>query len=105
VHLEGHFLGDPLLRAARQPIREMLPRSGPLTRSLTRRKGAAVSERAGSLIGFMRRVRQSARHHLSRKDDPVAHVRAMLSSDEVRLHDLESKVSGEIQQAVERALT
>jgi pyruvate dehydrogenase E1 component alpha subunit len=48
AHLEGHFLGDPLLRVVRRPLQEMRQLAGPLARAATA-KGVSLGGRAASL--------------------------------------------------------
>ena len=49
VHLEGHFLGFQLIRVIRDPFKEIPEITVPLTYSLLRPGGAALSERLAGL--------------------------------------------------------
>jgi acetoin:2,6-dichlorophenolindophenol oxidoreductase subunit alpha len=77
IHLEGHFLGLTLLRAVRDPLRELPPIVGPLARSFLRRGGGKAGERTagvravvGSLADTLRDPRRKA------ANDPVLRARA-----------------------------
>lgn len=104
VHLEGHFLGDLLLRMARQPVRAMAPMTGPLTRSLIARGGAPFRQRVGSMASTLALVRQSSRENTAPQDDPLRRARRKLLDDRERLKALEDEVSREIEQAAAAAL-
>jgi TPP-dependent pyruvate/acetoin dehydrogenase alpha subunit len=100
IHLDGHFLGDPMLRAARHPLKETALLLGPLLRSITRRQGGTWRARVnglGTLLARPSRVRQAGS---ARGRDPVAQARRKLLADRVRLHALEDEVEREIQQVV-----
>ncbi len=105
VHLEGHFLGYHLLRAVREPLREMPEISVPLTRSFLQPGGAALRERVAGLREVMGAVLSTLRD--PRRDpanDPIQRARRTLLSDPARLQELEDQVEQEISQVVARAL-
>jgi TPP-dependent pyruvate/acetoin dehydrogenase alpha subunit len=105
VHLEAHFLGYPLLRIMRAPLREMPEIAVPLTRSVLRRGGANLRERLAGLktvmaavLSTMRDPRQDQTH------DPLSHARAVLQSDPARLRELEGQIEREISHILVAAL-
>ncbi len=105
VHLEGHFLGDPLIAAVRRPLRELPQIAGPLTRSLLRWKGAPLGKRAGglrSIIGTLFSSYRDASDHADR--DPLTRARQSLTGEPDRLEELEQDVRHEIEQVIETAL-
>lgn len=104
AHLEGHYLGDPLVRIARRPVRGMGPLAGPLVKAFTNPRGAALRERTGSLMGIMTLSGKSAREQLSRRRDPLVQARRKLGADGARLQEVEEAVEREIWQVVEAAL-
>lgn len=104
AHLEGHFLGDPLLRFARQPIREMKKISGALLNSATQWKGAPISHRADSLRLITGLIGKTFKDRVFKKGDPLRLVRRKLDVDKKRLQELEEAIIEEIQQAAEKAL-
>jgi TPP-dependent pyruvate/acetoin dehydrogenase alpha subunit len=104
IHLEGHFLGDPLLRLARRPIKEMTPMAGPLMKSLLNPKGSSIKKRTDSLRTITSLIKENVKLQFSKKDDPLEYTRKKLGSDNTRLLGLEKKVEKEIQQIVAKAL-
>lgn len=104
VHPKGHFLGDPLLRISRHPVREMKKVAGPLLRSVMKVKSASVSRRTGGLGTVTSLISKSTREHVFTKKDPIKIVRERLKTNKERLIQLEESVSEEIQAAVAHAL-
>jgi len=105
VHLEGHFLDDPLLAALRRPLRELSEIGVPLTRSLIQPTGAPIGKRLrglqsilGTLLSSYRDASTYAEH------DPLARAREQLTSESDRLEALERDVTEEIQGIIETAL-
>jgi pyruvate dehydrogenase E1 component alpha subunit len=105
VHLDGHFLDDPLLAIARHPVREMTPMAWPLTRAFLSRKGAPIRERIASLWSILSSIRKAGEDLTeARQRDPLARARQKLTSDLYRLHVLEDEVAREIRRVVEAAM-
>ena len=105
VHLEGHFLGFQLLRAAREPLKELPGIAGPLARSLLRPGGAGLRERVAGLkevLGATRSVQSDPREDPGH--DPVVRARAGLLSDQARLEELEHRIQTETGAMVVTAL-
>jgi acetoin:2,6-dichlorophenolindophenol oxidoreductase subunit alpha len=103
VHLEGHFLGDALLRMRRRPLKEMRPRAGELIRAVTRRKGAPLRQRLAGLESILSLIaRQDDK--LLEQGDPVPKTRLRLVRDPARLEALERIVFEEIREALKAAL-
>ena len=104
VHLEGHFLGDPLLQMVQRPLSQMREMTGPLVRSMLQRKGTSLPERAGHLAHILSLVSRSFRERSDAERDPVAKARKRLETEPDRLKILETEVVQEVQTAVEQAL-
>jgi TPP-dependent pyruvate/acetoin dehydrogenase alpha subunit len=105
VHLEGHFLGDPLLAALRRPLSEISEMGGPLTRSLIRSRGAPLGERLHGLRSIVRTLLSSRRHVSSHEEqDPLRRARERLTSEPDRLEALEHDVAKELAQIIHTAL-
>jgi len=97
VHLEGHFLGYQLLRAAREPLKEMPGIAAPLTRSFLRRRGAPLRERWAGLRGVLSSTSATRRDPRQLPaNDPVVRTRGALMLEAERLNDLENAISDEI---------
>lgn len=91
VHLEGHFLGDPLLRVLRKPRAEL----GPLVRPLlgpTVRGGSPYTDRATALGALTFTLGRFAVTHFRPRRDPVRRLRGKLGRFTDRLEGLERDV-------------
>lgn len=100
MHPEGHFLGDPLLRISRHPIREMSTIAGPLITSVTKLRGASLPKRAEGLGQITRLIGQTTKEQAFAQKDPIKFLRKKLASEKDRLKDLETNISEEIQRVV-----
>ena len=100
-HLEGHFLGDRLVKTARQPAREILRLAGPMTKSFLHIKGAPWNERFKSLkmiLSLIWRTRKALA--AGQENDPISRARVKLEVDSPRLQALEESIMQEIQSMV-----
>ncbi len=101
--LEGHFLGDALVRVVSAPgstLREAVP---PILRGLTGWKGGRLCERATALRTLLQVVSKAAAPGLRHPRDPLRKTRAKLAADRERLCNLEAEVEAEIRQVVAAA--
>jgi acetoin:2,6-dichlorophenolindophenol oxidoreductase subunit alpha len=100
-HLEGHFLGDRLLRSVREPAqgREL---AGPLRAALRARPGASVRDRARGLAALLRPVAVMAADDRLRRCDPVASARRALPREAA--DRIETEAAAEVTAAVNKAL-
>jgi TPP-dependent pyruvate/acetoin dehydrogenase alpha subunit len=104
THLEGHFLGDQLLRIARHPLREMLRTSLPLLKSMFQLKGIPFMERIHCLLAIIRLITRTRKELPAIKTgDPLTRTRSRLLYDLNRLQALEAGIQEEIQQIVRKA--
>lgn len=103
-HLEGHMLGDPLLRIARRPLKEMKQMGWPLIKSFVKRKGATIRERKDSVQIITSLIKRTISEKLSKKDDPLVSARKKLGSNVMRLKELEEEVNQEIREVVDKGL-
>jgi TPP-dependent pyruvate/acetoin dehydrogenase alpha subunit len=101
VHLEGHFLGDPLLAMLRQPLASARQQVWPMARSMLKREGVSWRERLAAMRGVTRTI-QAAQQQRQAHNDPLARARQQLT-DHIKLTELEAEVRQDIQQAVARA--
>ena len=104
-HIEGHFLGDPLLRLARNPITEMGKMAGSLIKSATKLKGTSLKERGRGLGTITSLLSKTTKELRGKQKDPVAINRKKLEADPDRLQKLEDEVKKEIENVAEAALT
>lgn len=103
-HPEGHFLGDPLLRIARNPMREMKKVAGPLMKSVTRVKGGSVTKRTGGLGKVTALIGKTTRDQFFDHKEPLKITRRKLKKDKTRFQKIEAKVQEEIRKVVSEAL-
>lgn len=105
VHLEGHFLGDPLLRIARRPLAEMAEMAGPLTRAAVSRRGASLGDRAAGLRKLTTLIGRAFAEDRRQEGDPLPPARERLrEEDGQRLERLEADVAGAVGGAVANAV-
>ena len=104
VHLEGHFLGDPLLRIVRRPLKQAIGLGWPAIRSAARRRGASIRERAEGLGHIASLTLRAWKQRRARGDDPLAVCRRLLVQERVRLQELEVDIREEINRAIAGAL-
>jgi TPP-dependent pyruvate/acetoin dehydrogenase alpha subunit len=97
-HMEGHFLGDQLLRFAHPSIGETLKTTIPLVKAHTQSKGAPLRERTAGLMEMLGIIRETVRKHRSKEGDPLPPLRKkLLNLDAEKLHELESQIQNEIE--------
>jgi pyruvate dehydrogenase E1 component alpha subunit len=105
VHFEGHFLGYQLLRAVRNPVREMPKISAPLTRSFLRFAGAPLRDRVSGLKAVIGAVLSTLRDPRGDPDnDPVKRTRQNLAPAHERLQALEDDIERRVGDVVEGTL-
>jgi pyruvate dehydrogenase E1 component alpha subunit len=100
-HPEGHFLGDPLLRIARHPVKEMKRVAGPLFKSVTKAGGASALKRTGGLGTVTALIGKTKKTQVFDHKDPVKIVRGRLAAHQDRLKTLEAGVNEQIRQVVD----
>lgn len=106
THPEGHFLGDPLIRVTRKPIREMSKMAGPLIKSVLKPKGEKRGQRLKSMGAITSLIAKTAKERKStwKKKDPLKITRKKLAEDLKRLSKLEAEAEEYIRQSVEAAM-
>jgi len=103
-HPEGHFLGDPLLRITRHPIKEMSKIAGPLIKSVTKMKGTTVTNRAGGIGKVTSLIGKTTKEQAFEKKDPLKILREKLKPEKDRLKQVEGAVVREIQDTVNKVI-
>jgi TPP-dependent pyruvate/acetoin dehydrogenase alpha subunit len=96
IHLEGHFLGDPLLKMVRKPLTELAKTAAGLVRSAVSSKGASLTERTAGIGEMMGLISRTFRDKFEHKKDPLVETRVLLETDLGRLKSLEKEVVEEI---------
>lgn len=103
VHLQGHFLGDQLVRLASNPLggsNTILP----ILKSFFRVKGAPIGERTKAVFDTVRVISQFPKTEDLKRKDPLVVTRLELLSDKTRLETIEMEVAQEIQRVVAACL-
>jgi pyruvate dehydrogenase E1 component alpha subunit len=98
--LEGHFLGDPLVRVAHD-ARELRDEAGPLLDAVLRGDGAALTARLRSALGVGRTIAAARLDSLRPRRDPLAVLCRRLPAD--RAAALEADARTEVRAAVAAA--
>jgi TPP-dependent pyruvate/acetoin dehydrogenase alpha subunit len=103
--LDGHFLGDLLLRMARQPVAEGKDTFAKVIASATSRGGGGIRERAGGMTQMMSVMAKARRGPTrGRRGDPILAARKAMMKHESERDRIDSEVAIEIETAVEAAL-
>ncbi len=103
--MEGHFLGDPLLRIVRKPIQQMKDMTVPLVKSVIARRGLPLRERISGLGTTVSLISQTMKEQRGERHDPLELTRSLLSKDKHRLDEVHKEVDREIIRTVEAALS
>jgi pyruvate dehydrogenase E1 component alpha subunit len=102
THLEGHFLGDPLIRNAHRSIGETLKMAVPLVKAHTQSRGAPLRERTAGLREMLDLIRVNAGKIRSGEGDPIPHLRKKLVQvDAAKVEVIEQQVHFEIKAIVD----
>lgn len=107
IHPEGHYLGDQILRAARDPIREMGSMAGGMVRSALSAGGGSLRERIAGVLDITALLARSRQDRRLESMDAVLQARRRLAAEpggQALLEQLESEVHEEILAAVRDAL-
>ncbi len=104
VHLEGHFLGDQVLRMAHPSVSDTLKTTGTLVKAHIQSKGAPLRERTASLRETLAIVWESGRLYRSKEGDPIPILRnKLLAMDAEKLDVVEKQIQDEIEGIIRRA--
>jgi TPP-dependent pyruvate/acetoin dehydrogenase alpha subunit len=99
--LDGHFLGDALVRAARSPAGDGRTLLGDVTSAALSRTGGSLGARARSVIRLVDLMRQARRADRDTDRDPLERARANMGKDVATR--LEDEALAEVALAIESA--
>ena len=105
VHLEGHFLGDPLIQLGRKPFKKIKELGGPLIKSILRVQGANVKKRTNAIHGIGSTMLEHIGTDSLEKKDPVRILRGTLAIPEQEIKNIEREIEQEIDTLVIQART
>ena len=102
--LDGHFLGDPLLRLARRPLKE----GGEVWRKAATAafsgSGAAIGARAAGITIMLKTLKSVRRGRYDSREDPVFRSLAIIRKRADEVARIEEEIDRMVSDAVEKAL-
>ena len=99
--LDGHFLGDALVRAARSPASDGRQLLGDVTSAALSRSGGGLGERARSVVRLLDLMRRARREDRDTRRDPLERARSAVGAETAAR--LEDEALAEVGRAVEAA--
>ena len=99
--LDGHFLGDALVRAARSPAEDGRQLLGDVTSAVLSRTGGGLGDRARSVVRLLDLMRRARREDRDTRRDPLERARS--SVGEGPAARLEEEALADVGRAVELA--
>jgi pyruvate dehydrogenase E1 component alpha subunit len=103
-HFYGHFLGDPLLRIVKKPVKELMKIAPGLLKSVARLEGASINDRAGSIKDVLSLIARTGKESKSKGIDPLFILRNKLGSEITEIEAIEKDVNDEMASVVEEVL-
>jgi hypothetical protein len=97
--MDGHFLGDALVRASRSPLRDGREMLGEVVSAALSPEGGTAGARARSVLRLMDLMRRARRQDRDTRRDPLERARGLVGEEEAAR--LEEEAAGEIARAVE----
>jgi len=92
--LDGHFLGDPMLRTTSEPLAAGLATVGRVARGSLGR-GTSVRERARALLGVTGALLRVRKDHRDAAADPLVRARTALAGREQELDAVDEEVASQ----------
>jgi pyruvate dehydrogenase E1 component alpha subunit len=105
VHLEGHFLGDPLMELGRKPLKKVKELGGGLVKSVLHPGGGKIKDRTNALQMIGSVMAEHLRPKILDNQDPLRLLREKLTLSDTGIEDLENDVKMEIDEIVTQAVS
>lgn len=102
--LDGHFLGDPLLRTARRPFSEGRAALGKVASAVFSRGGSGAGARAAGIAHILKTLNEARKARRDPDADPLARSRKALEKSDLDLTGMESEIDRVVSEAVAKAL-
>jgi pyruvate dehydrogenase E1 component alpha subunit len=102
--LDGHLLGDPMVKLARHPIREGTEMLSDVAAASMSRRGGGLRARLASVVGMMSSLHNVRRHERGGGLDPLDRARKQLRNHRQEIERLDAEARDEIAAAVASAL-
>jgi pyruvate dehydrogenase E1 component alpha subunit len=100
--LDGHFLGDALVRAARAPVGDGRELLGDVVTAAFSSGGGGLGARARGVLGLMNLMRHARRQDRDTRRDPLERARATVGDE--RATRVEQEALAEVARAVDAAV-
>jgi pyruvate dehydrogenase E1 component alpha subunit len=100
--LEGHFLGDLMVRTGRSPLGEGREVLGGVVSAALARGGAGIGARAAGVLHLVDLLRRARSDRRDTRDDPLERAGRRIGSEVVQ--EVDREVHAELARAVEAAL-
>ena len=100
--MEGHFLGDPLLRVYEEPVKQTAEIAPPLARAMFSRPLAAVVPRCGNVANIGAVIARLGGERYLRNLDPMRHAANLLAAE--TRGRIEEEAGREVAEAVAEAM-
>jgi len=105
ARLDGHFLGDPMVKTARQPMREGAEVLRKVMAAAIKSGGGSFTERAGSLLSMTRLLVKVRDNRCGGRNDPLVRARRLLRRRHgAEVSAIEERVRAEVREAMTRAM-
>jgi len=104
MRADGHFLGDPLVRMARQPYTEGGPVFSKVFSASVSGGGSGLGARAGSMVRMMDLLMRARKDGREGRRDPLVRCRKELKGRAEELELIDREVAQVVEQAVQAAL-
>lgn len=104
TRLDGHLLGDPMIRMARSPLSEGRDVFGSVISAVLSRRGGDAASRAASLVEMTGLLARSLLDGRDGGRDPLTRTRRALGGDTSEIVRMEEQVLDEVSRAVAEAL-
>ncbi|MFH1434793.1 MAG: thiamine pyrophosphate-dependent dehydrogenase E1 component subunit alpha [Pseudomonadota bacterium] len=102
--LDGHFIGDPMIRTAKSPLGEGGETLGKIMSAALTRGGAGIGARVRSMSHMMRTMRKATKDRRESKGDPIVRCRRDLKKRAEEVEKIEEEIERRVGEAVEKAL-
>ncbi len=102
THMEGHFLGDPILRVYEDPVRQVKEIAGPISSACVGSPGAPALSRMRALGSIGKAIGGLGVETYLRRRDPMQVSGKLLSDGDRSAIDREA--AREVEEAIEKAL-
>ncbi len=102
--LDGHFLGDPMVRMAKHPVSDGAETFGKVVAAAVSPRGGSVAARASGVVHLLDSLRHARLADREGRGDPLVRARRALADRRADLERIDGEVAAEVDGAVAAAL-